>query len=37
MNFKKLLKKAARWFWKEHKDDVANVVIKEAEKVKTKR
>lgn len=33
-NIGKAIKRLFRWLWTEHKDDIADVVIKEAEKVK---
>ena len=35
-NIKKLLKRALGWLWSRHKDEIADAVIKEAEKVKKK-
>lgn len=37
LNIKKLLKRGLGWLWKQHKDDIADAVIKEAEKVKKPR
>jgi len=36
-NIKKLLKKAIGWLWSRHKDEIADKVIEEAEKVKREK